>query len=74
MARVWHNEKVQLEPTVSGGIADETSAIKYTTHNATGVSKLHDAGIFGEGVIVGVVDTGVAYRHPALGGGFGPGL
>jgi subtilisin family serine protease len=28
----------------------------------------------GEGVIVGILDTGIDYRHPALGGGFGPGF
>ena len=38
------------------------------------MSKLHDQGIYGKGVIVAVVDTGVAYRHPGLGGGFGPGF
>ncbi len=26
----------------------------------------------GEGVVVGVIDTGIDYTHPALGGGFGP--
>ena len=27
----------------------------------------------GKGVVVAVIDSGVDYRHPALGGGFGPG-
>jgi subtilisin family serine protease len=39
-----------------------------------GVDKLHAAGINGQGVKVGIVDTGVDYRNPALGGGFGPGF
>jgi hypothetical protein len=39
-----------------------------------GVDKLHQAGILGKGIKIGVVDTGVDYRHPALGGGFGPGF
>ncbi|TVY44593.1 Minor extracellular protease [Lachnellula occidentalis] len=38
-----------------------------------GVDKLHALGIKGKGIKIGVVDTGVDYRHPALGGGFGPG-
>ncbi|TVY93472.1 Minor extracellular protease [Lachnellula willkommii] len=38
-----------------------------------GVDKLHARGIKGKGIKIGVVDTGVDYRHPALGGGFGPG-
>ena len=39
----------------------------------TGVDKLHEEGIEGAGVIVGIVDSGVDYTHPALGGCFGPG-
>ncbi|ORY79333.1 peptidase S8/S53 domain-containing protein [Leucosporidium creatinivorum] len=39
----------------------------------TGVNKLHDEGYYGKGSIVGILDTGVDYNHPALGGGFGPG-
>lgn len=38
-----------------------------------GVDKLHNLGIKGSGIKIGVVDTGVDYRHPALGAGFGPG-
>jgi subtilisin family serine protease len=38
-----------------------------------GVDKLHALGIKGKGVKIGIIDTGVDYRHPALGGGFGPG-
>ncbi|KAH8883515.1 subtilisin-like protein [Thozetella sp. PMI_491] len=40
----------------------------------TGVSRLHSQGITGKGIKIGVLDTGVDYRHPALGGGFGPGF
>ena len=39
----------------------------------SGVDKLHKIGIKGRGVRVGIIDTGVDYRHPALGGGFGKG-
>ncbi|RCI05489.1 hypothetical protein CU098_012935 [Rhizopus stolonifer] len=28
----------------------------------------------GEGVLVGIIDSGIDYRHPAFGGGFGPGF
>ncbi|KAL7793830.1 peptidase S8/S53 domain-containing protein [Trichoderma ceciliae] len=37
------------------------------------VQKLHDQGIKGKGVQVAIIDSGVDYRHPALGGGFGRG-
>ncbi|KAK1997650.1 hypothetical protein LX36DRAFT_577966, partial [Colletotrichum falcatum] len=43
-------------------------------HFSTGVDQLHEAGIFGKGVKVAVIDSGVDYLHPALGGGFGPGF
>ncbi|CAK5265382.1 unnamed protein product [Mycena citricolor] len=44
-----------------------------STHIDTGVSKLHAQGIFGKGVKIGILDTGVDYTHPFLGPGFGPG-
>ncbi|KAH8173456.1 subtilase family protein [Sarocladium implicatum] len=54
-------------PEIKG--ADVTS-----THRMTGVDKLHKEGVKGKGVKIGIIDTGVDYRHPALGGGFGPGF
>ena len=74
VARVWENKRIQLRPVEEAGVADEAAANAYNPHNSTGVSKLHDQGIYGKGVIVGIVDTGIAYRHPALGGGFGSGF
>jgi minor extracellular serine protease Vpr len=34
----------------------------------------NDLGLTGAGVKVGIIDTGVDYHHPDLGGGFGPGF
>ncbi|KAI0645827.1 subtilisin-like protease [Trametes meyenii] len=45
-----------------------------STHILTGVNKLHAEGIFGEGVKVGIIDTGIDFTNPFLGGGFGPGF
>ncbi|KAI1760233.1 subtilisin-like protein [Hypoxylon sp. FL1150] len=45
-----------------------------STLEMAGVDKLHQLGIKGKGVKIGIVDTGVDYRHPALGGGYGPGF
>ncbi|KAL7919642.1 peptidase S8/S53 domain-containing protein [Trichoderma austrokoningii] len=39
----------------------------------TNIQKLHNEGIRGKGAQIAIIDTGVDYRHPALGGGFGPG-
>ncbi|KAI0081943.1 subtilisin-like protease [Panus rudis PR-1116 ss-1] len=44
-----------------------------STHILTGVNKLHAQGILGKGVKIGILDTGIDYTHPALGGGIGPG-
>ena len=38
----------------------------YYIHNMTGVDKLHARGIFGKGVKIALVDTGVDYTHPAV--------
>lgn len=42
-------------------------------HAMTGVDKAHAAGIKGKGIKIGIIDTGVDYRHPSLGGCFGTG-
>ncbi|RKP27264.1 peptidase S8/S53 domain-containing protein, partial [Syncephalis pseudoplumigaleata] len=42
-------------------------------HVATGVSSLHAEGHYGGGIMIGVIDSGVDYTHPALGGCFGTG-
>ncbi|EGY16209.1 serin endopeptidase [Verticillium dahliae VdLs.17] len=63
---VWLNEKVDLPSfEVHQGFSDDAKAIEYTPHIATGVDKLHEQGILGKGVKIGVVDTGIAYNHNA---------
>ncbi|GKT44887.1 minor extracellular protease vpr [Colletotrichum spaethianum] len=54
--------------------SEDVSAANYTIHGITGVAKLHEQGILGKGVKVAIVDSGVDYDHPALGGGFGEGF
>ncbi|EJD54165.1 subtilisin-like protein, partial [Auricularia subglabra TFB-10046 SS5] len=43
-------------------------------HIMTGVDKVHAQGYTGKGIKVAIIDTGIDYRHPNLGGGFGPGF
>ncbi|KAI0886407.1 subtilisin-like protein [Annulohypoxylon maeteangense] len=68
--RVWPNERVYLGPVEPQVVDGLPAVLNYTTHNVTGVSKLHASGIYGKGAKVGVVDTGTW----SLGGGFGPGF
>ncbi|KAF3911153.1 Cucumisin [Arthrobotrys entomopaga] len=45
----------------------------YPPHVQGGVNKLRAEGFTGKGIRIAVVDTGIDYNHPSLGGGFGPG-
>lgn len=40
-----------------------------TVTDLTGVPQAHRRGFTGKGVTVGIIDSGIAYDHPALGGG-----
>ncbi|EFQ27279.1 subtilase [Colletotrichum graminicola] len=74
---VWPSGKIRLLAPVkrqTGVEPDAATAAAHAVHWATGVDELHAEGVLGEGVKVGIVDTGVWYRHAALGGGFGPGF
>ncbi|KXH27592.1 subtilase [Colletotrichum salicis] len=72
---VWPNTKATLIAPVKRQVAvDPSAASAHAVHWATGVDKLHEQGIRGQGVKVGIVDTGVWYKHAALGAGFGPGF
>ncbi|KAI9596528.1 hypothetical protein BDF19DRAFT_342295, partial [Syncephalis fuscata] len=41
-------------------------------HASTGVDTMHRQGVMGKGVKIAIIDSGVDYLHPALGGAFGP--
>ncbi|KAK2000457.1 subtilase [Colletotrichum falcatum] len=49
------------------------SSTSWPPHVQTQVDRLRAEGFTGAGLRVGIVDTGVDYTHPALGGCFGPG-
>jgi hypothetical protein len=55
------------------GAANSTIKDVFSTHVMTGVDKLHADGVYGKGITVGIIDTGIDYTHPALGGKVGAG-
>lgn len=46
---------------------------QFYPHQDTGIDVLHNRGILGEGIKIVVIDEGVDYTHPILGGCFGSG-
>ncbi|RDA87723.1 hypothetical protein CP532_1806, partial [Ophiocordyceps camponoti-leonardi (nom. inval.)] len=75
MSRTAEDEAVGKQPqkrlgrravNVNGSIASSR-----WTHVMTQVDKLHREGFTGKGIKIAVVDSGVDYKHPALGGCFG---
>ncbi|KAF3763590.1 subtilisin-like protein [Cryphonectria parasitica EP155] len=79
VAQTWTSKIITLDTSVPSrawtavDAAAEAASSNYSVHAQTGVDKLHAAGIFGEGAVIAVVDTGTQYTHPALGGCFGAG-
>ncbi|EGO57967.1 hypothetical protein NEUTE1DRAFT_82047 [Neurospora tetrasperma FGSC 2508] len=51
----------------------DTGNDTFSPHLMTQVNKFRDSGITGKGIKIAVIDTGIDYLHPALGGCFGPG-
>ncbi|ORY70252.1 peptidase S8/S53 domain-containing protein [Pseudomassariella vexata] len=73
--KVYKSAPVRILPVAEEGesFSDDAAAANYSVHGLTGVAQLHEDGVFGEGATVAIVDSGVQYTHPALGGGIGPG-
>ncbi|CEP15986.1 hypothetical protein [Parasitella parasitica] len=63
--------KPAVYQTKSQDSNDNVSSL-FGLYNATGITRVRDElGITGQGIKVGIIDTGVDYMHPALGGCFG---
>ncbi|XZF77026.1 S8 family serine peptidase [Bacillus sp. AL-1R] len=64
---VYKSATVSIElPTTSKSSAEEESTKRIESIPFLGVDKLHNEGITGKGVKVGVIDTGIDYHHPDL--------
>ncbi|KAF9165388.1 hypothetical protein DFQ26_000194 [Actinomortierella ambigua] len=68
---VTYKRPKTFKPTIPKGAS---KPLLTSAHNMTGVTGLHKKYKYtGKGVKVAVIDTGVDYKHPALGGCFGKG-
>lgn len=65
---VWPDLAIQ-RPVV----AEEAGPLMEYTIDMIKADKAHWEGYTGEGIFVGVIDTGIDYNHPDLGCGFGAG-
>lgn len=75
VATVYQSTRIKILDTVKGdSFSDDAAASNYSVHGITGVEKLHGEGVLGAGATVAIIDSGIEYTHPALGGGIGPGF
>ncbi|KAG1051820.1 hypothetical protein G6F43_005997 [Rhizopus delemar] len=72
--RVWPVNTVSTPKVFEIKDSGTPTAPLFSFYNQTGINKLRDKlGLSGQGIKVGVIDTGVDYTHPALGRCFGQG-
>ncbi|KAI8147925.1 peptidase S8/S53 domain-containing protein [Fennellomyces sp. T-0311] len=71
--RTWPVTSVARPSALELDVGESKLAGLFEHYNATGVLKVREElGLTGKGIKIGIVDTGVDYMHPALGGCFGP--
>jgi minor extracellular serine protease Vpr len=76
IARIQGVKAVYMVETIARPEVSEDASEPdlYTAINMTGASVANsELGFTGKGVKVAIMDTGIDYDHPDLGGGFGPG-
>ncbi|KAF9446345.1 subtilisin-like protease [Macrolepiota fuliginosa MF-IS2] len=71
--RMFDSPKPVFKHVVTGPDDPAIPPDSESTHILTGVDKLHAQGILGSGIKIGIIDTGIDYTHPFLGGAIGPG-
>lgn len=72
VVNLWPVATVYASPQIeSTGVANFS---QWSPHVLTHVNEAHSLGYNGKGVIIAVVDSGIDYFHPSLGGGFGEGF
>lgn len=72
VVNVWPNRKLFLPPRPGSKrfphfpFPTPSTTSNYSVHGLTDVDKVQTLGIKGNGVVVGIVDTGIWYPHPAV--------
>lgn len=67
---VWRSRKIQKRDVT---VPKDPQYI-FNPHVETGVQKLHDRNITGQGIVIGMIDSGINANHPALKGKILPGF
>jgi len=74
---LYHTQDLKVTHSPFGytnSTGSNSTADTFSPHVMGGIDKLHAEGLTGKGKFVAIVDTGIDYFHPALGGGFGEGF
>jgi subtilisin family serine protease len=67
VSQAWPSRKFFLGPVEPEHLlAGDEVLSNYSIHHMTGVDKLHEAGLFGKGAKVAIIDSGINYNHPAV--------
>ncbi|KAH6898227.1 peptidase S8/S53 domain-containing protein [Thelonectria olida] len=69
----WTGSRDQEYSAIEKRSAYDTAKDTFSPHVMTQVDKLRAEGYTGKGVKIAVIDSGIDYKHPALGGCFGKG-
>lgn len=78
---IWPSRITHRSSIVEGAVPAQNARVKrqtqeghtFSPHVMTQVDKLHAEGVTGKGYRISIIDSGIDYTHPALGGCFGPG-
>ncbi|KAL0930195.1 subtilisin-like protease [Colletotrichum truncatum] len=71
---IWPVSYVYAPTPEANDVGKGPQIAKWDPHVLTKVNDAHKLGFDGKDVIVAVVDSGIDYTHPDLGGGFGKGF